>query len=360
MSNDAFKVPGKAPTCIGAGFAALDVVLNGDDAADLLAFAGGSCCNIVTILSYLGWASQIIARIGNDEPGDLLVRDIRSWNVGIGGLCVDGAVGTPIVIERLLRDRDGRTRHRFEWRCPCCDRWLPRYQPITLSQADKRVGALPAPGVFIMDRTSPAIRRLAKRFRDAGALVVFEPVSVGELGHFRECTRLAHVVKYSHERLGQARDAMKGMRPWLEIETFGPDGLRYRRHRKGDSGRWQQLDAFPVGEVTDVVGSGDWCTAGLLHSAAREGCEAFRMASDAVMRQSLLFGQALASVNCRYVGARGAMYKLSIRALQNEVNGLLGASRRVKEVTPEPASIGNVPLRLICPDCSKRRRRPKG
>jgi len=51
------------PICIGAGLVALDVVINGNPKIPLKLFAGGSCGNVLTILSFLNWDAFPVARL---------------------------------------------------------------------------------------------------------------------------------------------------------------------------------------------------------------------------------------------------------------------------------------------------------
>ena len=48
------------PTVVGTGLVALDVVVSGDD---VKYFAGGTCGNVLTCLSYLGWDAKPVARL---------------------------------------------------------------------------------------------------------------------------------------------------------------------------------------------------------------------------------------------------------------------------------------------------------
>ena len=90
---------------------------------------------------------------------------------------------------------------------------------------------------------------LAKVSNDLGALIVFEPSGIGDPKLFREAWSLAHVIKYSHERLRDIADLELGQSDHigvlLEIETLGADGLRYRsRLPKIAANGWQPVDAL--------------------------------------------------------------------------------------------------------------------
>ena len=54
------------PVVAGTGLVALDVVINHATGSPQKVFAGGTCGNVLTILSYLGWLSYPIARMDRD------------------------------------------------------------------------------------------------------------------------------------------------------------------------------------------------------------------------------------------------------------------------------------------------------
>src|SRR5205823_12351779 len=110
----------------------------------------------------------------------------------------------------------------------------------------------------------------------------------------------------------------------LEVETLSSDGLRYRsRLPKYRTSRWQQMGAFKPDAVRDAAGSGDWCTAGLLDRLARGGQRGLRSASAEVLQDALRYGQALASWNCGFEGARGGMYQVDKPTFERQVGRIL-------------------------------------
>ena len=54
--------------CLGSGLIALDVIYDGRG-SDPFFLAGGSCCNVLVILSYLGWDSFPLVRLGAESRG---------------------------------------------------------------------------------------------------------------------------------------------------------------------------------------------------------------------------------------------------------------------------------------------------
>ena len=69
LTEHFFNLNGLKPVCLGTGLVVLDVVMNGNPHSRSKVWAGGSCGNVLTILSYLGWNAFPITRLGNDDAG---------------------------------------------------------------------------------------------------------------------------------------------------------------------------------------------------------------------------------------------------------------------------------------------------
>ena len=306
---------GDGASCWGVGFVAMDVV---DVEGDRFAAVGGSCGNVMAILAWLGWTVKPIARLGGDANGDFIREELRRLGVDVTSLTEEKEMRSPIVLQRFGTAQDGTRTHRFSLTCPGCGRWLPRYRSVTLAQSTSLAADGDAPNVFYFDRVSPASLRLAEVARTREALVVFEPSSADAESKFLRAVDACHVLKYSQERLGHLPDLACAAAPALIVETRGAAGLRYRWE-----GHWSQLDAFAVEDTVDAAGSGDWCTATLIHRMGRTGADAFTRTTDSAIEAALQDGQAAAAVNCAYLGARGAMQALTLDEL-NETLFALG------------------------------------
>ena len=305
---------GDGASCWGVGFVAMDVV---DVEGGRFAAVGGSCGNVIAILAWLGWTARPIARLGSDVTGDFIREELRGLGVDVTSLSEEKGVRSPIVLQRFPMSRDGTRTHRFSLTCPGCGRWLPRHRSVTLAQSKSLACGGVAPDVFYFDRVSPASLRLAETARSRGALVVFEPSSADAEPKFQRAVDACHVLKYSQERLGHLPDLRYAASPALIVETRGEAGLRYRW-----KGRWSPLDAFPVKNIVDAAGSGDWCTATLIHRMGRTGAARFTRSTGSVVAEALQDGQAAAAVNCGFHGARGAMQALTLDELNERLSTL--------------------------------------
>ena len=317
------------PRVIGMGLVALDVVFGAEDGSPPECFAGGTCGNVLTVLSFLGWRSEPVSRLDQGQAAELLIQDLRKWNVSDQFISRDPTGKTPIIIEKITRSVHGEPRHRFSWRCPSCGGYLARYRPVVVSAAREMISEMDHTTVFFFDRVSRGALVLAEACRERGALVVFEPsAGVGESRLFHEAWSLADVVKYSHERLRDIADMDLGRNrkggPVLEVETLGSSGLRYRsRLRNARDLGWVECAAMPAQSPKDTAGAGDWCTAGLIDQIFRNGRTRFLKTSTVELRKALDYGQALASWACEFEGARGGMYEVTRSQLRTKIEHLL-------------------------------------
>ena len=319
---------GKGASCWGIGFVSMDVI---DMEGGRFAAVGGSCGNVMVILAWLGWNARPIARLGDDSVGDFVRAELGGQGVNVASLTKEKKFRSPIVLQRFGTARDGTRTHRFSLTCPGCGRWLPRHRSVTLAQVMSLASESEFPNVLYFDRVSPAALRLAESARNRGTLIVFEPSSADAEAKFQRAVDACHVLKYSQERLGHLPDLPYTASPALIVETRGDMGLRFRW-----KGRWSQLDAFPVKDVLDAAGSGDWCTATLIHRLGRAGAEPFISSTHPVIEAALQDGQAAAAVNCGFLGARGAMQAMTL----NELNQRLLAVGRDSPSTNSTTCIG--------------------
>lgn len=349
------RLPGR-PTVVGTGLVALDVVYNVESDRPPRWYAGGTCCNVLTILRYLGWQAEPVSRLAPGPAVERLLADLAEWKVSTAFVSVEEGGSTPVIIERIARSPDGQPYHTFSWRCPGCGTHLPGYKPVLAATAQALVPRLPACQVFFFDRVSRGTLHLAQAGTDHGAVVVFEPSAVGDPELFREAWSLAHIVKYSHERLREIADLQlkptERERVLLEVETLGPDGLRYRsRLPKARTSGWHTVPAFRPKDLKDTAGSGDWCSAGLLHRLARGGLRGLRAVDNRKVQEAIRFGQALATWNCGFEGARGGMYQVSRQVFERQVKKILKGGETVSDVVADERSPAGKVVSCFCPSC---------
>lgn len=307
---------------LGAGFVALDIV---EGREQRFAAAGGSCGNVMAILAWFGWNSAPVSRLGQDAARDFIVDEFDSIGVNVDYLLSDGNVSTPIVIQKFVESKDGARSHRFSLACPDCRGWLPRFRPMTIKQAAPLLESTLKPKCFYFDRVTPSALKLATWAKEQGALIMFEPASVNDERSFQRAVDLCHILKYSDERLGHLKDLEETQHPRVIVKTRGENGLSVRWRN-----RWSDLEAFEAPKFEDAAGSGDWCSAGILHTLGGRGVDIFDDLNKSDLERAIKLGQGLAAINCGFEGARGMMEFMNVKTVNKVLQSLTKSEQSVE------------------------------
>jgi fructokinase len=348
---DPFAPPGPDAVSVGTGRLTLDVIVRAGAApAEALSQAGGTCGNVLANLAWLGWRSYPLTDLGDDDAGERFAGDLRRWGVHLDLVRRVPGAQTPVIVHHIRR-AEGQAVHSYSSRCPFCDARLRYYEPVPPESVRQRLAVVPPrPAVCFFDRDSEAALLLTRHCAAQGALVVFEPNYAGPEVQLAEALAVAHVLKYARDKLPDLERRLDPAAPLLVVETLGAEGLRYRDGRPGTrrvAAEWRHEPAFPVAEVRDAGGSGDWCTAGLIHRLGQGGREGLWAATADDVREALRFGQALAAWNCAFEGARGSAY-------HGDRDGFIQAVRQILAGVTAPRPAGQPSFDRagrFCPRC---------
>jgi sugar/nucleoside kinase (ribokinase family) len=318
------------PIVVGTGLVALDVVIADDATADPILCAGGTCGNVLTALSFLGWQSYPIARLRSDAASKRVVEDLKHWGVKLDFVSISECGSTPVVVQHIRQNDNGERSHKFSRKCPSCGAWLPWYKAVKAATVPDLSTRLPKADVFYFDRTSRGAVTLAQNARNAGSIVMFEPSSESEPALLADALAASHIVKVASDRLRGNEDLFDSKTPLLLIETLGSQGLRYTVTPSSGRRSWKSLPAFSVDKLRDSAGAGDWCTVGIINSLGSNGPQGLAKATAKDVVAALQRGQAMASWTCRYDGARGGMYVSSKSGFERAIEDILKGKTQTK------------------------------
>jgi len=330
----------KKSVCVGTGLVALDVILNGNPSDPPKFFAGGSCGNVLIILSYLNWQVHPIARLGKNRATTELVKDFKHWNVNTDLISISPDGSTSIIIHRIFKNKQGQPIHKFEFKDPDTGSWLPSYKPVLQKDVNKITTKQPKSEVFYFDRVTRGSIELAKFNKTQGALIFFEPTSIRDNKLFKECLEVSDILKFSRERIRNYEILFPKQQAFLEIETLAKSGLRFRYSKNKTAIKWNKLEAFKISPLIDSAGAGDWCSAGIIVKLGRGGIRALKKTNKNNVISALKYGQALGAINCCFDGARGAMYNLNKEQLNKTTFSLLKDKKKIIDFNT--SSINNV------------------
>lgn len=302
----------------GTGFLTLDIILNGSKNTPPKFQAGGSFGNVITILSFLGFEAYPISRLANNKVTELLLGDIVEWGVKTDLVFRDETGSTPVIIHRILKDKEGNPKHKFEFKNPDNGKWLPSYKPFLSKKVKEIENIIPNSDVYYFDRVSRASVDLAKIAKSKGTIVYFEPSSYKNSKLFIEAINTSDIVKFSNERIKNYKHLFPESNASLEIETLGKDGINYRFN----SDKWINLKPFLISDPVDTAGAGDWCSSGIIKMIC-ERDHLLTAQSKLEIEQAINYGQALGAINCLFDGARGIMYNIDVDTLEEWISLLM-------------------------------------
>ena len=223
MSSKLHRRISRKPRAWGIGLIALDVILEQGSAEPFVA-AGGTCGNVMAILSRLGWDATPVGRFADDPASALVLADLQRWGVHATKMRLRPAAKTPVIVERIRKDASGIPFHTFSFTCPGCGNRLPSFQAVTTASIASVTSEKQKSEVVFIDRASRSSLVLAEDSSKRGAVVYFEPSSASNPKHFAEMLGLAHVIKYSHDRFLGAGDLQWKPQMLLEVQTLGTRG----------------------------------------------------------------------------------------------------------------------------------------
>ncbi|MHB8085384.1 MAG: PfkB family carbohydrate kinase [Dehalococcoidia bacterium] len=326
--NNANQSALRVPRVIGAGVVVLDVILNNGDTAPIFR-AGGTCGNVLSGLSFLGWQSIAISRAGSDLAGDIMIHDLRNNGVNTDNITREANLATPIIIERL-RSNGKYASHKFLMRCPSCRRYLPSFRSPRKEIAAKAYEKFDVASVYFFDRVTPSTMLLAKQYQESNTLIFFEPSSFKDMHLVEEGISMCHCLKYSIDRVegfsgltvyDRIQELVNHYQIPLVIQTVGEQGLQFRIYGQN---KWYTKKSYRPQELHDTCGAGDWTTVGFLYElgkiAESKGIDLVKaFKSHTAIDRSLDFAQIVSSMSCMFVGARGMSTSLDKDTLLQHV-----------------------------------------
>ncbi len=232
----------------------------------------GAESNVAIGVRRLGRTAAWIGRVGDDELGRRIVRELRAEDVDVRGVTVDGAAPTGVMIKER---RSSTTASVLYYRRGSAG--------SRLSAHDLDVGLLAGGRVLHCTGITPALSASAREAtfaavdaaRAAGAMVSFDPNHRSTLwshdeavGVYRDLSARADVILAGQDEadllLGERLDPEQAAR---RLAALGPRHAIVKLGRQGAVAcvdeHVHRVDA-PVVQAVDPVGAGDGFAAGYL------------------------------------------------------------------------------------------------
>lgn len=264
---------------------------------------GGTCGNVMTMLSHLGEQVFPIARFDDSKEGFKLTEDLRHYGCDCRFVSntADGGTTTLKCTHKL--DRDGSHVLSARAGSPGGSRFPRRKFLRGKDEAPAFLEALDfIPDVFFFDDPAAGHRLLAKGLRERDTLVYFEPSRI-ESNSDLQSVACSDIIKFSSQNISDTSFTER-FHDKLFIQTLGADGLRFNLRGQG----WVHLEPVACDKVVDWEGAGDWTSSVLIHGLCQSGLLSVKDLTVEGLIEILQEAQAIASRSVGYLGSKGILH----------------------------------------------------
>lgn len=261
---------------------------------------GGTCGNVMCMLSYLGWEAYPLAVLDTTEYGYRMAESMKDYGCNMRFVSNTEEGGTTLLTVTHKRNPDGTPKVSVRTGSPGGSRFPRRHFLRMRDEAPAFIDSLDfVPEVFFFDDPAAGHRLMAKALHEKGALVYFEPSAIKEKKDF-DSINVSDVVKFSGENVEDVSFA-EGRKDKLFIQTLGSEGLRFNLKGAG----WVSLPPVANDNVVDWEGAGDWTTSAFLNALAKADCLSIDKMNEEIVRSALEKAQVTASKSVSYMGSKG-------------------------------------------------------
>jgi sugar/nucleoside kinase (ribokinase family) len=279
---------------------------------------GGTCGNVMCILSWLGWKAMPEVSLDDSPVGLKIASDLARYGCDLRH--VTNTPGGGATVLRCTHKRDAEGNHTIAFRAtgPGGSRFPRRHFLRSRDEAPAFLDRLEeVPGVYFFDDPAAGHRLIARTLRERGTLVYFEPSEIESKADL-EAVAASDIVKFSGTHVTDLTFTDR-FPDKLFIRTLGEDGLQFRLH----GGPWIHVDPVPVPDVVDWEGAGDWTSAAFLTQLAAADVP-FEKLTDLTVHECLTAAQTIASQSVCFLSSKGLIHDAD-KTPSGDAFGLLSA-----------------------------------
>ena len=261
---------------------------------------GGTCGNVMCMLSYLCWEAYPLAVLDTTEEGFRMTESMKRYGCNMRFVSNVEGGGTTLLRVTHKLNPDGTPKVSVRAGSPGGSRFPRRHFLRMRDEAPAFLESLDfVPDVFFFDDPAAGHRVMAKALHSKGSLIYFEPSAIKEKKDF-DTIDVCDIIKFSGENV-QDTSFAEGRMDKLFIQTLGSEGLRFNLKGAG----WVSLPPVANDNVVDWEGAGDWTTSAFLNALAEADCLSLDKMTEDVVRAALEKAQATASRSVSYMGSKG-------------------------------------------------------
>ncbi len=256
---------------------------------------GGTCGNVMCMLSWLGWDARPLVCLDDSPEGLKITEDLKRYGCDCQYVSNSPGGGTTLLRCTHKKSADGQHVMSVRAGSPGGSRFPKRHFLRARDEAQIFLDQLiEMPSVFFFDDPAAGNRLLAKVLKGRGAMVYFEPSKVATNADL-DAVKASDIIKFSDENVPDVSfaDDIHGK---IFIQTMGPKGVRI----KFKSHPWETVEGIRNDHVVDTEGAGDWFTSAFINALAEAGGLSYEnviKAADAALKTS--------SESVGYMGSKG-------------------------------------------------------
>jgi len=255
------------------------------DAESFLMQGGGPVPNVVVGMSRLGLTSALIAPVGNDPFGDVLIEELKKEKVH-----------TKYIIRK-----NKPTALASGWIEKAGSRTMVLSREICINPRDIKLTSLPISKILHLDgRDMPATMKLAKWARKNNVIVSFDIGSVrndvSAVFPYVDHLVVADEFAFPFTKTKNIQKAIKRLSTYCNGTIVITEGIKGSTGKEFGSDEFIHQKAYKVKNV-DTTGAGDCYHSGYL----------FALLQNKPLSERMRFGSAAAALKCQKAGARSGI-----------------------------------------------------
>lgn len=263
---------------------------------------GGTCGNVMCMLSRLGWDARPQVKLIDTEEGQKLADSLASYGCDTRhvSLVPNGGFSGMTCTHR----RSNKTgEHELGLR-PFGPNGS-QFRKITELRARDEVPAFldgleEAPDVCFFDHNEAGPRKIAEELRKQGSLIYYECENNRDWNKFIKSVQVADIIKFSDENVPDLSFCEEYTNK-LFIQTQGSKGLQFKLRE----GEWIHVQPQQVSNVVDWEGCGDTITAVFLYELGNLGLPKVSELTEEQVKTALTAATEKAALCTQYYGSKG-------------------------------------------------------
>lgn len=273
----------------------------------LMEEVGGTCGNVMCMLSRLGWYALPQVKLIDTDEGRQLADSLASYGCAVRHVSyVPNGGFSGMICTHRRSNKNGEHELGLRSFGPNGS----QFRKITELRARDEVPSFldeleEAPDVYFFDHNEAGPRKIAVELRKRGSLIYYECENSRDWNKFIKSVEVADIVKFSDENVSDLSfcDEYKDI---LLIQTQGSKGLQFKLR----DGEWIHVNPIQVTDVVDWEGCGDTITAVFINELGKLGLPKVSELIEEQVKTALTAATEKAALCTQYYGSKGWLITL--------------------------------------------------